>query len=268
MKTQRSDFRVLFFTQDDPFYVKHFFEEFFLSYPEMDAVGGVVICDVMGKKSFRRLLGQMYGFYGPRDFSRMGFRYIARRAASALKSLTGRGRSADLRQLCAERGVPAYTGNGINSPEFVAEMKKIGPDLIVSVAAPVIFKKDLIGSARLGCINIHNGKLPRYRGMMPNFWQLYHGEERVGITIHEVNEKIDDGRIIFQREVDVLPGETLESLMCRTKRIGAYCMIEAIDMVRSGNVHYRDNAADKGSYFSFPTREDVREFKRRGRRIM
>ena len=103
---------------------------------------------------------------------------------------------------------------------------------------------------------------------MPNFWQLYHGEERVGITVHEINEEIDDGRIILQKEVDVLPDETLASLMARTKRIGAHLVIEAIDMMREGNVSYRPNLSEEGSYFSFPTPGDVQEFKRRGGRIM
>ncbi|MFC1657370.1 methionyl-tRNA formyltransferase [Candidatus Moduliflexota bacterium] len=268
MERQNSEFRILFFTQDDPFYVKNFFDEFFLHYPRMDNVGGVVICDVMGKRSFRDLLEQMYGFYGPRDFVRMGFRYLGGRAASASKAVTGRGRPSSLRQLCADRGVPVYPGKGINSSEFVEEVKRIGPDIIVSVAAPVIFKRDLIGAARKGCINIHHGKLPRYRGMMPNFWQLYHGEERVGITVHEINEEIDDGRIILQKEVDVLPDETLASLMARTKRIGAHLVIESIGMMRDGNVPYRDNLSDEGSYFTFPTPGDVQEFKRRGGRIM
>ncbi len=115
MKKKNKEFRILFFTQDDPFYVKHFFDEFFLHYPRMDAVKGIVICNVMGKGSFRVLLEQMYGFYGPRDFVRMGCRYLAVKAAPALKTVTGRGSPSSLRQLCAERGVPVYPGKGINS---------------------------------------------------------------------------------------------------------------------------------------------------------
>jgi methionyl-tRNA formyltransferase len=141
-------------------------------------------------------------------------------------------------------------------------------DLIISVAAPVIFKKGLIELPKHGCINIHHAPLPEYRGMMPNFWQLYHGEKSVGMTIHEINPGIDDGRIILQKGVDILPGETLDSVIKRTKRIGAHFMIEAIKLIKSGNVDYKKNLATEGSYFSFPSREDVKEFKRRGKKIM
>jgi len=260
--------KVLFFTQDDPFYVKLFFDEFFKSVDETIRIEGVVICDVMGKRSFRKLFRQMYGFYGAVDFVRMGARYAAGKVLAACPPIIRRGKSYTLEQLCATYGVPSLRRSGINSPEFLAEAREIQPDLIVSVAAPEIFRKDLIETAKLGCINIHHGKLPRYRGMMPNFWQLYHGEKTVGITVHEINEKIDDGSIILQREEEVFPGETLESLMSRTKRIGAHCMKEAIDIVKNGNANYRENAAGHGSYFSFPSREDVREFKRRGNTLM
>jgi len=268
MKAENRDFRIVIFTQDDPFYVRLFFEEFFEFYEDRDAIGGVVICDVMGKRSFRKLLGQMYEFYGPRDFVRMGTRYVAGKTFAASPASMRGGRCFNLEQLCARYSIPVLRSSGLQSPGFLSELRDLEPDLLLSVAAPVIFKKDIIDMAKFGCINIHSGKLPRYRGMMPNFWQLYHGESKVGITVHEINEKIDDGRIILQKVVDVLPGETLESLMGRTKRIGAHVMIEAIEMLRNGNVRYRENPADQGSYFSFPTRKDVREFKRRGKRLM
>ena len=104
--------------------------------------------------------------------------------------------------------------------------------------------------------------------MMPNFWQLYHGERRVGITVHEINEEIDDGRIILQKEVDVVPDESLASLMSRTKRIGAHLVIESIDMLEAGSVRYRRNPAGEGSYYSFPTPADAKEFRRRGGRLL
>ena len=104
--------------------------------------------------------------------------------------------------------------------------------------------------------------------MMPNFWQMYHDEKKVGITVHEINAGIDDGRIILQREVDIEPGETLDGLIKRTKRMGAHLMIEAIEMIRTGTVKYTENEKSQGTYFSFPTSEEVREFKRKGKRLV
>lgn len=264
----RSPLKILFITQDDPFYVRLFFEEFFARYPRLQEIAGVVIARAMGKKSYTALARQMYRFYGPVDFVRMGTRYAVKKLSARIPGRFAKNGGRTLGQLCGQYGVPVIHESRINAPDFLKTVKAMNVDLIVSVAAPVIFKEAIIRLPRYGCINIHHAPLPKYRGMMPNFWQMYHGERRVGMTVHEINPKIDDGRIILQREVDIEPDESLDSLIKRTKRLGAHLVIDAIEAIRAGTVEYRENRAEEGSYFSFPTREDVREFKRRGKRIL
>jgi methionyl-tRNA formyltransferase len=267
--SEKIDFRILFITQDDPFYVRLFFEEFFRVYEDLDEIVGVVLAQAMGKKSLSMLAQQMYGFYGPVDFLKMALKYASYKSlAIATPGFLRTNGRYGLTQLCKSHAITVMHRNDINSRSFLNELKTMSLDLIISVAAPVIFKSDLLGIPEYGCINIHSAKLPKYRGMMPNFWQMYHDEKTIGITIHEINPKIDEGRIILQKELDIHANETLDSLIKRTKRIGAHFMIEAIDMIKSGNVKYVENVAAEGSYFSFPTREDVKEFKRRGKRIM
>ena len=261
-------FKILFITQDDPFYVRLFFEEFFKDYKALHEISGVVIAHAMGKKSYTKLARQMYDFYGPVNFARMGTKYAFRKVLAHLPGAFRKNGGFNLAQLCSHYGIPVIYESKINSADFLKTVKGMNIDLIISVAAPVIFKKDIIQLPKYGCINIHHAPLPKYRGMMPNFWQMYHNEKSVGMTIHEINPKIDDGRIILQRELDIESGETLDALIKRTKRIGAHLMIEAIEMIRSGKVKYLENRADEGTYFSFPTRQDVKEFKRRGKRII
>jgi methionyl-tRNA formyltransferase len=174
----------------------------------------------------------------------------------------------DLRQLCRAQNIEVLYQNGLHQPEFLDKLRRQNLDLIISVAAPTIFKQELIDIPRLGCINIHHAPLPRYRGMMPNFWQLYHGEKTVGITIHKINSKIDEGEIILQRQVLINPIESLDALIKRTKRLGAHYMVEAIKMIRNGRVRYKKNRPEEGSYFSFPKREDVRKFRGMGYRLL
>jgi methionyl-tRNA formyltransferase len=104
--------------------------------------------------------------------------------------------------------------------------------------------------------------------MMPNFWQLFHGEKTVGITIHKINPKIDEGEIILQKQVPIESGESLDRLIKRTKHLGAHYMVEAIDMMRNGGIEYKENRPEEGSYFSFPTKEDVRRFKTMGYKLL
>lgn len=269
METAKSPhFKILFITQDDPFYVRLFFEEFFSACDSREEIAGVVLAAPMGKKNAAALARRMLDFYGPLDFLRVGSRYAVYRLGDTMAGLTGFGKSFSIGRLCRGYGIPVLRESRINSPEFLQKVAEIAPDLIISVAAPVVFKKELLTAPRCGCINIHHGMLPRYRGMLPNFWQMYHGEKRAGITVHEMSEKLDDGGIIIQEEVEIGPDETLDALIRRTKRLGARVMIRAIGLIKSGEVSYRPNRAEQGSYFTFPSRRDVLEFRRRGRRIL
>lgn len=66
------------------------------------------------------------------------------------------------------------------------------------LAGTYILKQDVFSIPRLGSINLHSGKVPEYRGAAPAFWELYHGETEVGITIHEVVREVDAGRVLRQ----------------------------------------------------------------------
>jgi methionyl-tRNA formyltransferase len=104
--------------------------------------------------------------------------------------------------------------------------------------------------------------------MLPNFWQMFHGERMAGTTIHRINESLDDGAILLQTETEIRAGESLASLICRTKRIGALLMIKVIEDIAAGTAKELPNSREAASYFTFPTRQDVREFRRRGYRLV
>lgn len=260
--------KLIFITQDDPFYVRCFFEEFFRIYPFPKEIEAVIIQSPMGKKSMARLIRQMVGFYGWEDFWRMGLRYVWAKNLNLMGKLFSQTEWLNLSELCRVHGTRVLYKNDLHRPDFLNEIRERGIDLIISVAAPTIFRQELIDLPPLGCINIHHAPLPRYKGMMPNFWQLYHGEKKVGITIHKINSRIDEGEIILQKEVAVIPGESLDALIKRTKRLGAHCMAEAIEMVRTGAVQPIENRIDQASYFSFPTKQDVRKFRQMGYRLL
>jgi len=261
-------FSFIFITQDDPFYIRVFFREFFSIYPGLREIKTVVIQNLMGNGSTWALVKQMYGFYGLIDFSRMGLRYAGVKTVGRLGRFYKKSEWLGLRQLCRFHNIEVLDQNDIHETEFLAELRRRDLDLIISVAAPTVFRKELINLPRLGCINIHHAPLPKYRGMMPNFWQLYHGEKTVGITIHRINAKIDEGEIILQKQVPLKAGESLDEVIRRTKQLGAHFMAEAIEMVRNGGVKFKENRPEEGSYFSFPTREDVKNFREMGHRLL
>ena len=261
-------FNILFITQEDPFYVRIFFEEFLRDYPRRDEIRAVVIAPTMGKRSLAKLARQMHDFYGTKDFIKVGIKYAYYKLRNRLAGILPAGRFYSIKQVCEYYKVPVLYADNINDETFLSTIRRYDLDLVISVAAPQVFRSALIAIPRQGCINIHNAKLPKYRGMLPNFWQMYHGERKVGTTVHRINDRLDDGDILLQQETPILSGETLDSLIIRTKKIGAAVMIQAIDGMKNGMLRPMPNLSAEATYFGFPSKDDVSAFRRKGYRLI
>jgi methionyl-tRNA formyltransferase len=120
----------------------------------------------------------------------------------------------------------------------------------------------------MGCINLHNAPLPRYKGMMPTFWQMLHGETAVGLTIHYMTEKIDDGRVLFQSMMEISRDETLDQVIRRSKERAAHSLAQVLRQLSEGTATAVVLSNEGGSYFTFPDRGAIREFRRRGLRAI
>lgn len=102
--------------------------------------------------------------------------------------------------------------------------------------------------------------------MLPNFWQMYHGETESVLTVHEMVPDLDAGDILMQRTTPIDPDTTLEALMTRTKESSARALWNLIEKIHRGNATARPIVGE-GSYFTWPTRDEAREFRRRGKRV-
>ena len=267
---EKDSMNIIFFTQEDPFYVKVFFDEFFKQYQHLDEIKAVVLSQPMGEKSTVKLAKQMYDFYGPIDFFRVGLQYAYKKIRgkkSIPKGSSRNTRTYTIRQLAELYGLDILERNDLNSPSFHSLIKQYDPDLFISIACPIIFKETLIKIPRLDAINIHNAPLPKYRGMLPNFWQLYHGEKEAGMTIHRIDTGLDTGDIVLQHFMPIAPHDSLHDLIVKTKKEGVNQVINVIEDFRNGSVKY-SKMEGEGSYFTFPNREDVREFKQKGKKIL
>ncbi len=270
--SQGQDMNIIFFTQNDPFYVKVFFDEFLYHFKTLEEIKAIVISQPLGKSSTLKLAWQMYNFYGPVDFIRMSLKF-ARIKLLGKRKLKKANRNKiipktySIKQVADIYGIEVIERSDLNNPTFHDAIKQYEPDLFISIASPIIFKEDLIKIPKLDCINIHNAPLPKYRGMLPNFWQLYHGEEKAGITIHRINADIDAGDIITQYYLPIEPQDSLNDLIVKTKKEDARLLIKVIEDFRNGKVEYHKMLGE-GSYNSFPTRCHVTAFKRKGKRLL
>lgn len=97
--------------------------------------------------------------------------------------------------------------------EFVNELRKINPDVIVVVAFGQILSKEILDMPKYGCVNVHASLLPKYRGASPIQWAVIDGCEYSGVTTMMMNEGIDTGDILLVEKVKLDSKETGGSLL-------------------------------------------------------
>lgn len=250
--------RVVVITQDEPFYLAGVLDILFRQIRGKHEVVGCVLLKAspFGKKeSAWRKVKRTYGVFGLRFFAHYALRF----AASKLFAPNA------VTEVFRTNGVSITTlEKSINDENSLERIRAMEPDVLVSILGNEIFRSPLLKIAP--CLNLHTAPLPRYRGLMPTFWVLRFGESETAVSVFLVDEGVDSGPIVVQRFI-AIAGMSQEQLIRETKREGMVAMAEALDLMSTGNFELIENDASKASYFSFPTREDVRAFRAAGARF-
>ena len=100
--------------------------------------------------------------------------------------------------------------------------------------------------------------------MMPVFWQLLAGEPIAVVTVQEMVEAVDGGRVLDEIEVPLGKHDRLARATVAAKRAGAGLLLDVLDRLRRGGVRFREEKLGDDCYRSFPQPEDVLAFRARG----
>jgi methionyl-tRNA formyltransferase len=256
-----SPIRVVAVTQSDPFFTGRFFETFLeAAAPAVELVEIVLLPNF--NESRAALLRRLGRFYGPIDLVRLTARYVR----AGLDDRRGIPRSVEA--VAARHGVPARRLATINDSGYVAALADRDVDVLLSVAAPEIFRADALRAVPK-VLNVHSGRLPEYRGMMPTFWALLDGAGEVVVTVHEMAERLDAGRVIAEFPVDVGPDDSAYDVARNAKAVAGRRL--AALLATLGTEAWppaRAVDATAGTYRSFPRRDDARRLRAAGRRML
>ncbi len=248
-------------TQDDPFFLYETYEHLFEKYNKEKYDFVFVIINqstVSGKpKGFFEKIFETYRVFGLRFFSYYTFQY--------LKNIFKKKNRIEF--LFKQKGIPILKlKKNINHKNSIEQINNYKPDIILSILGNQIFKQNLISIPKYGVLNLHTSLLPSYRGLLPTFWVLLNDEEYTGVTVHLVDEGIDTGEIICQKKIKI-DDKTQRELIKETKIMGMDCILEAMDIVSSNQKQNVLSEKYVESYFGFPTRKDVKEFIKKGKRF-
>jgi methionyl-tRNA formyltransferase len=142
-----------------------------------------------------------------------------------------------LKAIALEKGVPVLQPEKVNTPDGVAALTALHPDLLVVAAYGQILSKDVLATARSGGINVHASLLPKYRGAAPVAWAIYHGETRTGVTIIKMSISLDAGDVLAQEAIDIGPEETAGEVESRLAQIGSRLALAVVEQIVAGTAH-------------------------------
>jgi methionyl-tRNA formyltransferase len=141
-----------------------------------------------------------------------------------------------VKSFALEKGLSCYEPERIRKdPAALEKIRAADPDIIVVVAYGQMIPASIIDLPKHKSINVHFSLLPKYRGASPVQWAVLNGEERTGVTIFRLNEKMDEGDILTSEAVPILPRENAFNLETRLSHIGAellYRTLASLDRIR------------------------------------
>lgn len=118
-----------------------------------------------------------------------------------------------MREYSSINGFNLYFVQTHNSKNTVALIRKIQPDVLKIITGQIL-RNTVLDIPRIGTVNTHAGILPDYRGIDSPLWAILEGG-RLGVTVHFVDRGVDTGPLLYQQELAIRPGDTVESILSR-----------------------------------------------------
>jgi methionyl-tRNA formyltransferase len=150
----------------------------------------------------------------------------------------GRGRKiteSAVKKYAKEQNLFLLQPTNLKSNDFINKLKEVKATLQVIVAfrmlPKIVWEIPIYGS-----FNLHASLLPSYRGAAPIHWAIINGEEKTGVTTFFIDEKIDTGEIILQKEILIHKDEIVGELHDRLMNLGATLVSETVANIRNNKV--------------------------------
>jgi methionyl-tRNA formyltransferase len=154
-----------------------------------------------------------------------------------------------------EAGLPVLQPERARDPDFVEELRRLAPELIVVVAYGQILRPVVLDLPPRGCVNVHGSLLPELRGAAPIQWAIIRGYQETGVTTMFMDVGMDTGDILLQASEPILPTDTAASLGERLGATGARLLVETLVGIEAGTIRRVPQDHDRATYAPMLTRD-------------
>jgi methionyl-tRNA formyltransferase len=142
-----------------------------------------------------------------------------------------------MKELAQARGTLVFQPQKANSEESLAQLREFSADLFVVAAYGQILSADLLSIPRLGAVNVHASLLPKYRGAAPVNYAILCGEAETGVTIFQIEPRLDAGPMLARVTTPIGMKETAGELEHRLALLAVAPTLEVIDQLEAGTTH-------------------------------
>ncbi|NJD67176.1 MAG: methionyl-tRNA formyltransferase [Candidatus Methylomirabilota bacterium] len=152
----------------------------------------------------------------------------------------GRGRVSTpppIKLAAQELGLPLLQPEKVGEPTVIAALQAARPEAIIVVAYGQLLPKSILTLPPHGCLNVHASLLPKYRGAAPISWAIIRGETVTGVTMMQIEARMDAGPLLLQRAEPIRPHDTTATLSERLAVLGAKLLCQTLDQVARDTVH-------------------------------
>ncbi|MFZ5502854.1 MAG: formyltransferase [Pseudomonadota bacterium] len=158
--------------------------------------------------------------------------------------------------LAALHGIPTITPDDPNTPAVVGQIAALQPDFFFSFYYRHMLQAVLLAIPKRGALNMHGSLLPKYRGRVPVNWAIIHGESETGATLHYMTEKPDNGDIVAQQAVPILPNDSAHEVFQKVTVAAEMTLNDVLPALLAGNAPRIKQDLSKGGYFGGRKPED------------
>ena len=142
------------------------------------------------------------------------------------------------------------------------------PDIIITCAYGQIIPKAILDYPKYGCINVHASLLPKLRGGAPLHHCIIDGYDKTGVTIMYMDEAMDSGDIISQRETPITDQDTMESIHDRLRVMGRDLLLETLPSILNGTATRMKQNEDEVTYaYNIKREEEYLDFTKTSREL-
>lgn len=159
-----------------------------------------------------------------------------------------------VKEYALEKGIEVFQPTKIR--EDYQRIVDLKPDLIVTCAYGQIIPKELLELPKYGCINIHASLLPEYRGGAPIHKAVIDGKDKTGVTIMYMDEKMDSGDILYQKDIDITSDDNTSTMFKKLSILGKEMIKEFIPKLINNDFTRIKQNESKVTYAYNITKED------------